>query len=220
MPSLSESVPPLEIAELRLDAVAPLVVVDVDEVIALFMRGFEGFLGDHGLEMRIERFALFQNIFRPGERAHLEVERGRELLHRFFEARVEEVEPAPGAAEALKALAGDASIVILTNAPAHSREPRGRWLVKHGFAYPQVVNSGLKGPTVKALAALTSGRTVFIDDLLTNLESVAEVSPATARFQMVADERLRALAPAAPARHPRFDEWQALGPAIAASIRR
>lgn len=195
-------------------------VVDVDEVLAMFMRGFERFLGGHGLEMRLGRFALFQNIFRPGEAEHLDLAAGRQLFDRFFEADVEHIDPAPGAAEALKALASDASIVILTNAPGHSREPRARWLIKHGFDYPLVVNAGLKGPPMAAIAAMTAGQAAFIDDLLPNLDSVAADVPAAATFQMVADERLRALAPAAPERHPRIDDWDALGRAIASAIRR
>ena len=209
---------PSELNDLRLDPQAPLVVVDVDEVLAMFMRGFEGFVGKHGLEMRIERFALFQNIFRPGEIEHLDVAAGRALFEKFFEADVEHIDPAPGAAEALRALAGQASIVVLTNAPAQGREPRARWLVKHGFDYPMVVNVGLKGPPVAALTRMTAGRAAFIDDLLPNLESVAADAPAVARFQHVADERLRPLAFAAPDRHPRIDDWDALGKAIAAAI--
>ena len=194
-------------------------VVDVDEVLAMFVRGFERFLGGHGLEMRIDRFALFQNIFRPGESEHLDLAAGRRLFDRFFEADVEHIDPAPGAAEALKALAGDASIVILTNAPGHSREPRARWLIKHGFDYPLVVNSGLKGPPMAAIAAMTTGKAAFIDDLLPNLDSVAADVPGAATFQMVADERLRPLAFAAPERHPRIDDWDELGKAIAAAIK-
>jgi hypothetical protein len=196
------------------------VVVDVDEVLAMFVRGFERFLGGHGLEMRIDRFALFQNIFRPGADEHLDLAAGRELFNRFFEADVEHIDPAPGAAAALKALADRASIVVLTNAPGHSREPRERWLVKHGFDYPMVVGVGPKGPAVKAITAKTVGRAAFVDDLLPNLESVAEDAPAVARFQYVADERLRPLAFSAPERHPRIDDWEALGRAIAAAIDR
>jgi hypothetical protein len=194
------------------------VVVDVDEVLAMFMRGFERFVGKHGLEMRITRFAIFQNIFRPGEVEHLDVAAGRALFEKFFEADVEHIDPAPGAAEALKALSDKASIVILTNAPAQGREPRARWLARHGFAYPMVVNVGLKGPPVAALSRLTSGRAAFVDDLLPNLDSVATDAPAVARFQHVADERLRPLAFAAPDRHARIDDWDALGKAIAAAI--
>jgi hypothetical protein len=193
-------------------------VVDVDEVLAMFMRGFERFVGGHGYEMRIERFALFQNIFRPGDTEHLDVAAGRVLFEQFFEHEVEHIDPAPGAAEALKALSQLAGVVILTNAPAQGREPRARWLVRHGFDYPMVVNSGLKGPPVAAIAAMTRGRAAFIDDLLPNLDSVAEVAPAVATFQTVADARLRPLAFTAPERHTRIDDWDELGKAIAAAI--
>lgn len=203
---------------MKLDPDAPVAIVDVDEVLAMFMRGFERFLGGHGLEVRIERYALFQNIYRPGEAEHLDVAAGRKLFELFFEADVEDIDPAPGAKEALAALARHSSIVVLTNAPAHSRAPRARWLVKHGFDYPFVVGSGPKGPPVAAIAAKTRGRAAFVDDLIQNLDSVALEAPDVARFQMVADKRLRPLAFADPDRHVRIDEWNELGPAIAAAI--
>jgi hypothetical protein len=193
-------------------------VVDVDEVLAMFVRGFERFLGGHGLEVRLERFALFQNIFRPGDAEHLDIAAGRKLFELFFEADVEDIDPAPGAREALAALSRDASIVILTNAPQQSREPRARWLVKHGFDYPFVINTGPKGHAVAAIRAKTAGKAAFVDDLLPNLDSVAQEAPDVATFQMVADERLRPLAYEALDRHPRHDDWRDLGPAIAAAI--
>ena len=217
-PALSQIVLPPEIGALRLDPAAPLVVVDVDEVLAMFMHGFERFLGGHGLEMRLERFAIFQNIFRPGETEHLDVAAGRKLFELFFETDVEDIDPAPGAREALDALATRASIVILTNAPPQSRAPRSRWLVKHGFDYPLVINVGPKGPCVAAMTTMTAGKAAFVDDLLPNLDSVAQDAPAVATFQMVADRRLRPLAYTAPVRHPRIDDWAELGPAIAAAI--
>ena len=193
-------------------------VVDVDEVLAMFMRGFETFLGGHGLEMRINHFALFQNIFRPGEPEHLDVAAGRKLFEVFFETDVEDIDPSPGAKEALEVLAKSASIVILTNAPPQSRAPRARWLVKSGFDYPLIVNTGPKGPAVAAIRAMTTGMAAFVDDLLPNLDSVAKCAPGVATFQMVADERLRPLAYQAPDRHRRIDDWAELGPAIAAAI--
>ena len=215
---MNDLVLPPEIATLRIDPARPLVVVDVDEVLAMFMRGFEKFIGGHGYEMRIERFALYQNIYKPGETEHIDVAAGRQLFELFFEADVEDIDPAPGAAEALARLAEQASIVILTNAPAQGREPRARWLVKHGLDYPMIVNSGVKGPAVAAMKAKTRARGAFIDDLLPNLDSVAESAPGVATFQMVADERLRPLAFSAPERHARIDDWAELGPAIAAAI--
>lgn len=185
----------------------------------MFMAGFERFVGKRGFEMRITKFALFQNIFRGGEADHIDLAAGRELFDEFFMSDVEDIEPAPGAAAALAELARAASIVILTNAPAHSREPRARWLARHGFPYPMIVNTGLKGPAVAALAARTRGRCAFVDDLLPNLDSVKSAAPTVRRFQMVADERLRPLAFSAPKRHRRIDEWPALHAALRAALR-
>lgn len=218
MPAATSTTLPPEIALTAIDPTAPLVVVDVDEVLAMFMRGFETFLTKHGLEMRISTYALFQSIFRPGESDHLDLVAGRRLFDEFFETHVEAIDVVPGAAEALRSLARHASIVILTNAPGHSRESRARWLAASGFPYPLVVNTGLKGPAVAALAARTTGEVAFIDDLLPNLESVARDAPAVHRFQMVADERLRALAFADPSRHPRIDDWPILASEVARAL--
>jgi hypothetical protein len=201
-----------------IDPQAPLVIVDVDEVLAMFMRGFGRFVGRYGFEMRITRFALFQNIYRVEDDTELDLESGRILFNRFFEADVEHIDVAPGAREGLARLAGNASVVILTNAPSHGREPRARWLAKHGFPYPLIINSGVKGPAVAALAARTSGPVAFIDDLLVNLQSVAAEAPDVLRFQLVADERLRPLAPAEPDRHARIDDWCDLAAAIARGL--
>ena len=57
----------------------PLVIVDVDEVLGLFMQGFGKFLESRGYEFRVDRFALFQNIYRPGAAVHLELPLGRKL---------------------------------------------------------------------------------------------------------------------------------------------
>ena len=84
-------VPRLE--ALGLSTARPLVLVDVDEVLGLFMQAFGDFLADQGLEMRIDRFALFQNIYRPGAAEHLEIEEGRKLFGAFFGGHCHEIEP-------------------------------------------------------------------------------------------------------------------------------
>lgn len=197
---------------------APLLVVDVDEVLAQFVRGFETYVTGQGLEMRVDRYALLQNIYRPGETEHIDVAAGRQLFEGFFRNACDKIDPAPGAAAALKALASDVSVVILTNAPDYSRELRARWLLEHGFDYPLIVNEGLKGQPVAALAARTTGKVAFVDDLLPNLDSVEQAAPAVSRFQMIADERLRPMAPSAPDRHVRIDRWAEMGPALAAAL--
>ncbi len=203
---------------MAIDPAKPLLVLDVDEVLALFMRAFERFVGRHGLEMRVTRFAIFQNIYRPGETEHLDVAAGRALFETFFETDVEAIDPAPGGPEAVTALARSASVVILTNAPPSSRESRTRWLHKSGFPFPLIVSTGLKGPPVAALAARTLGPVAFVDDLLPNLDSVAAAAPRVHRFQMVADERLQPLAFTAPDRHRRIDAWPEMAIAIAAAL--
>lgn len=211
--------PVTDLQHVLIDPRRPLLMVDVDEVLAKFMAGFERYLGRHGYEMRITRFALFQNIFPVGGEQAIEMEPGLKLFNGFFADGAADLEPADGAADALADLSPHADIVILTNAPGHGRDARAGWLKTHGFDYPLVVNSGLKGPAAADMAARTAGASVFIDDLLPNLESVAESAPAVRRFQMVADERLRPLAPCVPDRHPRHDEWPALKAAIDEIIR-
>jgi len=212
-----------EIAVPRLEALGlstarPLVLVDVDEVLGLFMQGFGDFLQGRGLEMRIERFALFQNIYRPGATEHLDLVEGRKLFDDFFGGHCHEIEPAPGAIAALNKLARSAEILILSNAPAEAERLRTVWLRKHGMDYPLILNSGPKGPIAAALTDQTRQRTAFVDDLLPNLDSVADHSPATATFQHVADLRLRPFAPVSD-RHPRIDDWAELGAAIEAAVR-
>lgn len=217
---MAESVIP---AAPRLEALGltpdrPLVLVDVDEVLGLFMQGFGDFLAGRGLELRVDRFALFQNIYRPGAAEHLEMAEGRKLFDAFFAGHCDEIEPAPGAIAALNGLARHAEILILSNAPPDAERLRTAWLHKHGMAHPLILNSGPKGPIASGLVAQTQHRTAFVDDLLPNLDSVAEHAPRTATFQHVADLRLRDFAPRSE-RHPRIDDWAELADAIERSIR-
>lgn len=191
----------------------PLLVVDVDEVLALFFQGFGRFVALHGYELRNDKFALFSNIFAPGAADHLDVDAGRVLFDEFFRTGTDLIEPSPGAPEALAELAGVAGVVILTNAPAHGRDERSRWLKRHAMDYPMIVNAGPKGPAIAAMAARTRAPVVFVDDIVSHLDSCALAAPQVRRFQTVADLALRPLAPRSPD-HTRIDGWDQLGPAI------
>lgn len=197
----------------------PLVLIDVDEVLGLFMQGFGDYAATQGLEMRVDKFALFQNLYRPGETRHIDAAEGKTLFDAFFAGHCDQMEPAPGAIEALNRLSAHAELLILSNAPAPAERLRTRWLRKHGLQHPLVLNSGPKGPIAAGLVAQTLHPTAFVDDLLHNLDSVADHAPATATFQHVADRRLRSFAPTS-ARHRRIDDWHELGQAIEASVRR
>jgi hypothetical protein len=216
---LADTLLPPEVETLHIASDRPLLVVDVDEVLGLFMRGFEVFVGGHGLEMRIDRFALFQNLYRPGDTDHVDVGQGRQLFDAFFATDPHCMDVAPGAAAALARIADHATVVILSNAPAACRGTRARWLTENGLPYPLVIGVGPKGPAVAALAARTRAPVAFVDDLLPNLDSVEDEAPHVHRFQSVADERLRPFAPSAPDRHPRFDSWAELAPAIARALK-
>lgn len=207
------------LTELGLDPSRPLVIVDVDEVLGLFIDGFGRFVESRGLEFRLDRFALFQNIYEPGAQSHLPVEEGRRHFDDFFRLGCAEIAVAPGAPQALKAVSRRAEVLILSNAPGQGRLARARWLGRHGLDYPLILNSGPKGPLTAALAAQAAGPAAFVDDLLPNLDSVEAAAPAVARFQHVADLRLRPLAPMSE-RHPRIDDWRELGEALERAVSR
>ena len=206
-------------ASVEIDPEKPLLIVDVDEVLALFMHGFGRFVAARGYELRVDRFALFQNIYRHGESEHLDLASGRTLFDDFFRFAAEDIDPAPDAAHSLRKLAhAGVTIVVLTNAPPHAREPRSRWLAKHGMDYPMIINQGVKGAAIAELAARTQKPVAFVDDLIGNLDSAAEAAPHVSRFQLVADARLRGLAPCAPDRHRRIDHWPQLYDALAEAL--
>jgi hypothetical protein len=198
------------LSALSVDAGLGLAIIDVDEVLALFIQGFDKFLRPHGYEFRLQNFALFSNVYLAGAEAPVPVAEARALFDRFFSSGCGEIEPAPGAAAGLARIAEVANIVILTNAPETARTLRGGWLKQHGMDYPMILNSGPKGPAVAVLAERTRGPVMFVDDLISNLDSVAVEAPRVIRFQMVADPALRPMAPGDPARHRRVDDWPTL----------
>ena len=206
-------------AGLAADPRRAAVIVDVDEVLALFVQGFRGWLGGCGYELRMERFSLFGGLFPAGGEAPVDKVEGRALLQRFFAEGCGALEVTPDAVDALARLAERAQVVVLTAAPEASRTLRAAWLKAQGLDYPMVVNDGaVKGAAVRAMADAVRGPVAFVDDLLPNLDSVAEHAPQVRRFQLVADPALRPLAPCAPDRHPRIDTWPELARAIAAAL--
>jgi hypothetical protein len=217
----SEPTPSIQAPELQslgLSIDRPLVVVDFDEVLGLFLKGFGEFLAEQGLDLRVRRYALFESIFRAGEIEPLAHADAQALYDAYFHTHCGRMEPTPGALAALERLSRHAGIVILTNAPPQAEIPRRAWLRTRGLAHPLIINRGPKGPITAALVRQTRGRSAFIDDILENLDSVAEHAPQTATFQHVADERLRGFAPTSE-RHHRIDDWEELAAAVEEAVR-
>lgn len=196
--------------DVALDPARGLAIIDVDEVLALFVQGFRAFLIPRGVELRMTTFSLFGNMYAEGSAAALDRGASKGLLDAFFAEGCGEIEPAPGAVQGLAELAKGAQVVILTNAPESARNHRGAWLSRHGMPYPLILNEGGKGPAVAAMTGRIDAPAMFVDDLLPNLDSVADAAPRVARFQMIADPVLRPLAPTAPDRHSRVDDWSEL----------
>ncbi len=186
-----------------------LAIIDVDEVLALFIAGFARFLGLHGYDFRLTTYGLLNNIFVAGGEAQPDKDQAKALFDRFFSHGCGDLDPAPGAVDGLVSLAALADVVILTNAPESARALRGGWLKQHGMPYPMIINQGPKGPAVRTLADRVGGPVMFVDDLLSNLDSVAETAPRVTRVHMIADPALRVLAPTSP-RHRRIDDWSQL----------
>ena len=195
--------------DIEIDSRRGLALIDVDEVVGLFIAGFDRFLRGRGHEFRLLNFGLFNNVFAAGAYEAAPKETAKALFDEFFAFGCGDIDPAPGAADGLRSLAASADVVILTNAPETARTLRGDWLKRHGMDYPMIINKGPKGPAVAAMASRTQGPVLFVDDLIPNLDSVAEAAPRVARVQMVADEGLRRLAPTSPL-HRRIDDWEAL----------
>jgi hypothetical protein len=196
--------------DVPLDPDRGLAIIDVDEVLALFVQGFDRYLRTRGYEWRMQSFALFTNIYALEGAEPVEMAAGRALFNDFFALGCGALEPAPGAAAGLAKLAGVAQVVILTNAPEAARVHRGAWLKRHGMDYPMILSEGLKGAPVATLVGRVKGPVMFVDDLLPNLDSVAASAPEVVRFQMVADPHLRKLAPSNPQKHPFIEDWPRL----------
>jgi hypothetical protein len=197
-------------SEVRLHAGRGLAIIDVDEVLALFVQGFDKYLRTRGYEWRMNAFALFSNIYAAEAAEPVAMTEGHALFNAFFAEGCGALEPAPGAAEGLARLARAGQVVILTNAPESARGLRSTWLKTHGMDYPMIISSGLKGGPVSILAAKVEGPVMFVDDLLPNLDSVADAAPHVERFQMIADPALRRLAPTRPERHTLVADWPTL----------
>lgn len=185
----------------------PLLILDCDEVILEFAGPLARWLRTaRNIDLRFDSFALVGNMRHIGSGELVEAADFPALLDSFFEHGQHLQAPAPGAIEALTALARDADIVVLTNIPAAWRDIRIDILKGHGLDVPVHANDGPKGRMVKDLAG--SRRAIFVDDLPPHHTSVAKHAPGVGRLHMVADATLRTLIPPAPDAHARIDSWE------------
>ncbi|QMW22320.1 HAD family hydrolase [Sandaracinobacteroides saxicola] len=186
----------------------PLLILDCDGVLMHFIAPFQAWLdGRHGLELRMDSFALLGNLRRNG--VPLEASEFAPLLDGFFDEAQPTQTLLPGVAEAVNGLAARADIVILTNIEPRHRETRLAVLAREGLNFP-VHPNGEGVPKGRAVAALAEGRpAVFVDDLPPHHGSVARHAPHVGRLHLVGEPVVQAIIPAAPDAHARIDDWGA-----------
>ena len=218
---MAKSRPPLveapRLSDLGFSGDRPLVIVDVDEVLGLFVQGFERYLEGQGVEFRLDQYSLFQNMYWPGAASPMAEVEAKALYDGFYRCCCGGMDPVPGAAEALERLSRRTDVVILSNAPPDAATARRDWLSRNGMPQPLILNRGLKGPMTAGLARQTPHRSAFVDDIVPNLDSAVRHAPGIVTFHSVADPRLRPLAPRS-ALHRRIDDWGELEAAIEAAV--
>jgi hypothetical protein len=184
----------------------PLLIVDADEVLFLFVEGLMNFLAERNLILDLSSYRLHGNI-KTQEGTAVSDADVTELLIAFRQT-VDSLTCVEGARESLERLSPRMDIVVLSNVTKAQAPARLRNLERHGFTYPLVTNGGLKGPAVKTLAERGGRPVFFVDDIPQQLASAAEEAPYVFRIHLIGDERLKPLLPPAPQAHLRADSWQ------------
>lgn len=190
----------------RLTPGRPLLIVDADEVLLLFVAGLDRYLAPRGLHLDLSSFRLHGNIRRRSDGAVIPNDEVTTLLS-DYRATLANLDDVPGAADALKRLAADMDIVVLSNVNPSQAVHRAQNLKAVGMDYPLISNSGLKGEGVKLLTEKSGRPSFFVDDIPQHHESVAQIAPHVTRIHLIGDERLRPLLPASAHAHHRADDW-------------
>jgi len=197
----------------------PLLITDCDEVLLHMVSHFAEWLeAEHQVRFAFEtgRFSEALTNLQTGEA--LALDQAWILLDAFFRSEMHRQTLVPGAVEALGRIGEAADIVILTNLGSEAHPWRVDQLASHGIRHDVICNSGGKGGPVKKLAKRRSSA-VFVDDLPMHHASVAKHAPEVWRLHMIADPRVAAATPMAPAADARIDRWEDAVPWILARLR-
>lgn len=196
----------------------PLLVLDVDDVLMEFIRPFPNYLKSKGYELRLETFRLHGNIYDTSTESPVERELASELIDGFYASQADWQTMTAGAAEALGTFGDQAEIVLLTAMPHRHRDVRRRHLRSLGLTYPLLTTEAPKGPAIHALRGHGTRPVAFVDDMPSNLDSVARHVPDAHLFHLMADNSLRKLmSPPAEGIHVVRD-WEEAAPRIARAL--
>ena len=207
---LEQRIDPEALGDLRALDLArgrPLLAVDCDEVMVEFSSHVVRWLPSTGHEMRLTRYRLEGSMFRHGDDVPLPFDDCVALLDRFFHEQTRAQEAVSGAAAALRRLARDMQIVVLTNVPRFARENRCSNICALDMDFPVVVNTGGKGRALAWLAAKAAAPTAFVDDSPLQHEHAAKHAPDITRIHFVGASSVRELLRESPEAHHRAHDW-------------
>jgi hypothetical protein len=195
----------------------PLLIVDADEVLLAFARGFDVFLQRHGCYLDLVSYRLHGNVRRrEGNEALINIE--VTALLDEFRSELDWLEPIDGAMEAIAGLRAIMDVVVVSNVTPEQAPARLRNLAALGLTVPLLANSGPKGPAVKTLAARAGAVSFFVDDVPMHHASVAELAPNVFRIHFVGDERLKPLMPPSEHAHLRAENWNEIATFVRARL--
>tara|TARA_B100000676_G_scaffold115393_1_gene114860 strand:- start:406 stop:1083 length:678 start_codon:yes stop_codon:yes gene_type:complete len=182
-----------QIKSLNINTNIPLIISDADEVLFLFLKGFEKFLKSKNLYLDLEKARLTGSIKKISDNTPVPDDSMSKLLPEFFLKETKKLEPVIDAENCLKILSKKAQIIILTNIPFKDKKSRVHALKKYNMNYPVITNSGLKGPVVSEICKGMKAPVFFIDDLGQNLESVKKEYKKAICIHFLQDIRLQKL---------------------------
>ena len=186
----------------------PLLIVDADEVLFQFMAAFLNFIEEKGHAFIFRSYALAGNVLAYKDGPPLERQTVSDLVTEFFEKRTREIPADREAAPALNRLKLDGfQIVVLSNVPSIAIEDRRYALNSANIQFPLAPWSGPKGSAVAALAAKTQGKTIFVDDITSHHESVADLAPEVYRLHYVIHPKLRTLLGKVKSANDQAENW-------------
>ena len=191
----------------------PLVISDCDEVLLHMIAPYRDWLLEkHGIlfDVSTHDFMRAMRYAKSGEL--VETDDIWRLLNLFFDTEMPRQYPISGSVAAMRQLAQDADIVVLTNLLDHRQEARTAQLAEHGINVRVLTNQGPKGPALKAiLEEYQPSRAVFIDDIAQHHGSAAEITPEVARLHLCGEPLLAPYIPCALVAghaHARIDTWE------------
>lgn len=206
-----------QIAELARDP-RPLLALDVDDVLLDFVTPFTRYLDGQEIDLRLDTFAFFGNIFDRRSGVMLERDHVSTLLNDFFHVQADWQPLIEGAAEALSGLSDHVEIVLLTAMPHRHRLTRRLHLDALGMPYPLITTEAPKGPALRALRGGSGRPVAFVDDLPRNLSSARDSIPDVHLFHMTSVPELRDVLPPLPEGAVYVEDWRQAAPLIARAL--